>query len=457
MSTPEALPVHPAQEIAAVQDRLADDGVDIVIGSMCNSAGIALAKSVPLQRLNSFHAAGLGASPTWNVFCIDGAIAFTDAIGVVGDLRLRLDTDALHVLDGGVAWAPVEIFTQDGSPSPTCPRGLLRRVQSRLEAAGIQALVGHELEFTLTAGDGAPFSHAHWTPYGFGPLLDHESFIHDLLAAAETAGLGIEQLHAEYARGQFEFSLPPANPLDAADAVMLARLLVSRVARRHGLLASFSPFPFVGGGGNGAHLHFSFARDGSPLFSGGDGPNGINPDGGAAIGGVIEALPHIQAVLTGSLLSGSRLQPGYWSGAFACWGLENREAAVRFLAAGDANPRGANVEVKSIDPSANPYISSAAILGAALRGIEHGSVLPPEVHVNPVVLTDAEAAASGVTRLASDQVEIVATFAASPLAAELLGGDIVDNILAVRRHEIDAYGTSTAEESTEAFRFAWSV
>ncbi|TAM66088.1 MAG: glutamine synthetase [Microbacteriaceae bacterium] len=457
MSTAEALPVHSTEEIAELRDQLAGEGVELVVGSICNSAGIALAKSVPLDRLGTFHAAGLGASPTWNVFCIDGIIAFTDSVGVVGDLRLRLDTDALRVLDGGTAWAPVEIFDQDGDPSPTCSRGLLRKVQSRLQVAGIQARVGHELEFTLTGADGAPFSRAHWTPYGFGPLLDHEAYVHDLLAAAEAAGLGIEQLHAEYARGQFEFSLPPASPLDAADAVMLARLLVSRVARRHGLLASFSPFPFVGGGGNGAHLHFSFTRGGNPLFSGGDGPHGITADGGAAIGGVIEALPHIEAVLTGSVLSGSRLQPGYWSGAFACWGMENREAAVRFLSAGDANPRGANVEVKSIDPSANPYLSSAAVLGAALRGITRGTPLPAEIDVNPLVLTDEQKAAAGVNLLASDQSEIIAAFAESQLAVELLGADIVDNVIAVRRHEIDAYGSSSAEELTEAFRFAWSI
>jgi len=457
MPNPAQLAVLPQDVIADRQTWLSDSGVDMVVGTVCNAAGIVLAKSVPVARLAGFHAAGLGASPTWNVFCIDGAIAFTDRAGVIGDMRLRLDLDCIRALDGGLAWAPAEFFAQDGHPSATCSRGLLRGVQASLDAAGIDALVGHELEFTLTAEDGSPFTRTNWTPYGLGPLLDHEGFAHELITQSERAGLALEQLHAEYATGQYEFSLPPASPLEAADAVILARVLVSRVARAHGLRASFSPFPFAGGGGNGAHLHFSFARHGTALFAGGDGPHGITVEGGSAIGGVVAALPDIQAVLTGSVLSGSRLQPGYWSGAFTCWGLENREAAVRFLESGDSNPHGANVEVKSIDPSANPYLATAAVLGAALRGIETNEPLPPEVTVNPAGLSSDEKAAHGVNQLPSDQRAILDAFESSALSADLLGADIVENISAVRRHEIDAYSESSVEELTEMFRFAWSV
>ena len=94
-------------------------------------------------------------------------------------------------------------------------------------------------------------------------------------------------------------------------------------------------------------------------------------------------LPDAQGVLCGSILSGLRMQPGIWSGAYVCWGTENREAAVRFLIGGPSNPHGANVEVKVIDPSANPYFATAAILGLALDGIERKLPLPPETTVDP--------------------------------------------------------------------------
>src|SRR5690606_4458129 len=109
-----------------------------------------------------------------------------------------------------------------------------------------------------------------WNAYGLGALLDVERFVLDLLAAADRAGLPVEQIHAEYGDGQLEFSIGPSDPLTAADHVVLARLIACRVARRHDVAVSFSPLPFAGGSGNGAHQHLSVSRAGAPLFSGGD-------------------------------------------------------------------------------------------------------------------------------------------------------------------------------------------
>ncbi|MDH2444490.1 glutamine synthetase family protein [Amnibacterium sp. CER49] len=453
MSTPRVLPAPDPVALTAAAEALTERGVRLIGGSFVNSAGIVLGKTVSPARLGAFASSGLGVSPTWNVFCIDGGIAFTPDLGVVGDLRLRLDLDALTELDGGLAWAPTELFDQAGEPLPIDPRGTLRRVQADVEAAGLDVLVGHELEFVVTAGDGEAWPRRGWTPYGFGPVLDHEAFLADLVGEATAAGLGLEQLHAEYVPGQFEFSLPPLSPLAAADAAVLSRLLVSRIARRHGLLASFSPFPFAGGGGNGAHLHFSFSRDGAPLFSGGDGPYGITTEGGAAIGGLVEALPGIHAVLSGSILSGARLRPGFWSGAFACWGRENREAAIRFLEATPGNPHGANIEVKPIDPSANPYLASAAVLGAALQGVRAGTALPAEVPVNPVDVADER----GIVRMPSELAPALDALEASASAALVLGEPVVAAVLAVRRWELDHHGDVPAEELPARFRFAWSI
>ena len=168
------------------------------------------------------------------------------------------------------------------------------------------------------------------------------------------------------------------------------RIIIGRVARRHGLRVSLSPVPFAGSVGSGSHQHFSMTRGEVPLFSGGSGTGGDDAGGGVRGSRSAGGLPEAQGILCGSMLSGLRMQPGHWAGAYVCWGTENREAAVRFLVGGPSNPYGANVEVKVIDPSANPYLATAAMLGLALDGIERKLPLPPEVTVDPASLTDAE-------------------------------------------------------------------
>ncbi len=457
MVTESILPEFSDSRISEVADRLSQAGVGMIAGTLANAAGIYLAKTVPKDRLATFASSGLGAPPVWNIFCIDGGIAFTPDLGVVGDMRLRLDLDALRILDDGLAWAPTEIFDQNGAPLAIDPRGRLRRIQRDIEDAGLEALVGHELEFTLTAADGTPFPHVSWTPYGLGPVLDHESFLTDLLSAAAAAGIPLEQLHAKFFASTIEFSLPPTTPLQAADGVVLARLITGRVARKHGLRASFSPFPISGGGGNAAHAHYSFSRRGKPLFSGGDGPYGMTAEGASSMAGVIAALPGIQGILGGSILSGVRLRPRLFSGAYACWGRENRGAAVRFLEATRGNPHGANVEVKIVDPSSNPYLTTAVILGAALEGIRSSTPLPAEVTTSPADQTVEQQLASATVILPSALGEVLAALAASELAADILGPEIIRCVLAVRRWELDHYGSSDADQLPEKFRFAWSI
>ena len=448
-----------ADESAAgrAQRELEQAGVHTVMGTMVNASGITLAKCVPLARLEAFQQSGMGAAPVWHVFTIDGGIAFTDTITPVGDMRLRIDAAGLRVLPGRRAWAPASLFEQDGSPSPVCARGLLTSIEGNLAAAGYQAQVGHELEFFLTAPDGSALEDTPWVPYGATGLLDRSAFVDELLQAMNRAGIPAEQIHPEYGRNQFEFSLPPAPPVEAADSAVLAKVIVGIVARGHGMQASFSPAPFPGTVGNGAHQHFSLHRNGQPLFSAGTGPHGITEEGGAAIGGIIAGLPVIQGFLTGSILSGSRLAPGTWSGAYLCWGLENREASVRFLKEGRSNPHGANVEVKIIDPSANAYLASAAILALALDGIRSGRQLPAEIPGDPGRLSADERHRANVRLLPDSPAAIIDALDTSGVARGLLGDAIVDATVAVRRYEQRTFADLAPADLAERFRLAWSV
>jgi glutamine synthetase len=438
--------------------QLAADGVLALVGTVVNPAGLIHAKTVPLARSGAFVQPGLGASPVWHVFAIDQLGVVTgDDIGVVGDLRVRIDPDAVRVLGNGLAWAPGNFFHQDGSPDPLCSRGVLRRVQQRLTAAGFEALVGHEIEFVLVGPDGARLTSTMWAQYGLAGVLEHEGFVRDVIEAAAASGIVLEQLHPEYGVNQFEISLAPLAPVAAADQLVAMRIVIGRVARKYGVRASLSPVPFAGSVGSGAHQHLSLTTDGAPIFSGGAGPRGMTPAGASAIAGLLAGLPAAQGVLSGSILSGLRMRPGLWSGAHVCWGTENREAAMRFVAGGEANPHGANVEVKAVDPSANPYFATAAILGLALDGIERDLSLPPEVTVNPSLLSAAEREAVGVTALPSDQNEVIDALAGSKLVRGILGSSAVDAIVAVRRYEHDTYADLTDDELAARFRMSWSV
>jgi len=430
----------------------------ILIGTIVNPAGLTLAKVVSAGATAAFADPGLGASPTWHGFAIDRTgIAFTDAISVVGDQRLRIDRHAIRLIDEGLAWAPASFFDQDGNPVAACARGSLARVESRLQEEGLRALVGHEIEFVLVGPEGQQLPGQLWAQYGLAGVLEHEGFVRDVMAAMLAAGVAVEQFHPEYGVNQFEMSLAPASPVAAADQLVLARLLIGRVARTHGLRVSLSPVPFAGGAGSGAHQHFSLHRGDVPIFSGGQGPHGLTSEGAAAIGGLVAGLQQALLVFSGSLVSGLRMRPGNWAGAYACWGTENREAAVRFMAATRGNPHGANVEIKVCDPSANPYLASAAILGLALGGIEHGAALPAEITVDPDALTAGQRAEAGVVQLSSRQSDSIAALEGSTLLRAILGDAAVDALLAVRRYEQRNYCDLTPAELTDRFRMAWSM
>ncbi|MDG4666826.1 glutamine synthetase family protein [Mycobacterium sp. 236(2023)] len=443
---------------AAAIAQLEADGVATLIGTVVNPAGLIHAKTVPLRRMGAFAEPGLGASPVWHVFTVDQAgIVFSESTGVVGDQRIRIDLGALRILGDGLAWAPGSFFHQDGTADPYCTRGTLQRVQDTLTAAGIDALVGHEIEFVLVGPDGAQLPAHLWAQYGLAGVLEHEGFVRDVTAAATASGVVIEQFHPEYGKNQFEISLAPQPPMAAADQLTLMRIIIGRVARKYDMRVSLSPVPFAGSVGSGAHQHFSFTRDGVPLFSGGDGPGGMTAEGASAVAGVLAGLGDAQGVFGGSILSGLRMQPGSWAGAYACWGTENREAAVRYLTGGEANPYGANVEVKIIDPSANTYLASAAILGLALDGIERQLTLPAEVPVDPSSLTEEARAEAGITVLPTDQTAILDRLDSSATMRGILGDAVVDAVVAVRRYEHENFADLTPEELAAKFRLAWSV
>lgn len=177
-------------------------------------------------------------------------------------------------------------------------------------------------------------------------------------------------------------------------------------------------------------------------------------EGEQSVAGVLAHLPGMMAVLAGTVVSSQRMQPGHWAGAFACWGVENREAAVRVLQGRRGNPHGANVEVKCVDAGANTYLATALVLGAVADGLRAETSLPAETTVDPGTLGAAALERMGVVPLPAEPEERIRAFAESDLARTVLGERLHEAVQAVRRRELPLCERSDIHAAT---RFAWSA
>lgn len=427
----------------AAADLAARDVTGVAV-TWVDTAGVTRVKAVPLTRLAHAAAWGIGMSPVFDAFLLDDSIVTGRyAGGPVGDLRLHPDLTRLALLSAlpGWAWAPADRYDQEGEPHPLDARGLARRETSRLATDGLSVQAAFEVEWAASVGDGDDFTPACAGPaYGMTRLTERSAYLRDVLDALAAAGVAVEQIHPEYAAGQYEVSVAPGDPVAAADTFVLVRETIRAVSQNHGLRASFSPKVLAGGVGNGAHIHLSLWRDGTNLMAGGPGRFGLTPYGEGFAAGVLSHLPALLAIGAPSVASYLRLVPSHWAGAFACWGLENREAALRFVtgAAGD-RAQAANLEVKCFDAAANPYLVMASLLAAGRTGLAAGLTLPEPIDVDPASL-------DGVTPLPSSLGAAVEAFEADAELREALGEGLIDTVAVVRRGEIALFDGASPEE-----------
>jgi glutamine synthetase len=195
-------------------------------------------------------------------------------------------------------------------------------------------------------------------------------------------------------------------------------------------------------------------RDDTNLFAGGDGPFGMTAAASSFAAGILDRLPALLAIGAPSVISYLRLVPQHWAGAFAVWGLENREAALR-LVTGPVGSRSwaANLEVKCFDQTANPYLVIAALIFAGLAGIADEARLPEPVDVDPALLAEEERERRGIRQLPTSLVSSTDAFEADPVLTADFGPERVAAIVAVRRGEIAHFADATPEEITDQLRW----
>ncbi len=194
---------------------LVADGVRAVAITWVDNAGITRVKSVPVHRLESAATWGVGMSPVFDVFVVDDSITASPFIGgPVGDLRMIPDLDRLTVLHAmpGWAWAPVDRWTQDDTPHPACQRSFSRAMTARAAQAGLDLLMAFEVEWFVGRDEGDGLEPGCRGPaYGMTRLVELSGYCGALLEALSAQGIPVEQLHPEYAPGQFELCWPAAT------------------------------------------------------------------------------------------------------------------------------------------------------------------------------------------------------------------------------------------------------
>jgi glutamine synthetase len=420
---------------AGLARELAEAGVAGLTIVWADNNGIPRSRTVPVQAVEATARRGVGATPLLAVFDTHDAItyAYEGLSTPSGDVRHIPVLDRAVPLAGqpSLAWAPSRVVDADGVPWALDPRGALEAQLGAAVEAGLEVTAGFEIEFFAGLDEDEPVPAHRGPAYSPHALLQVDELVTDLLRDLDSNGLTIGQVHAEYGLAQVELSLVATDPMNAADDQMLARQTIHAAARSNGLRASFAPLITSAGVGQGWHLHTSVARDGRNLLGGG--PSG---EGASWIAGLLRELPAITAVTTPSVPSQMRLRPGYFAGAYAFWGVENREAALRYVPGGQlVGADAANIELKACDASANPYLALAAVIASGLAGIADGLPLRDPIDEDPGGWTDEARAAADVGSLPTDLAAQEAALLAPGPVAGALGPERIGAFLAARRSD----------------------
>ncbi|KRO18561.1 type I glutamate--ammonia ligase [Lacticaseibacillus saniviri] len=304
---------------------------------------------------------------------------------------------------GKVARLICSIHRPDGSPFAGDPRNNLIRVLDKMKKAGYSAFnIGPEPEFflfklddaghpTLTLNDKGSY-------FDFAPLDLGENCRRDIVLELEKMGFEVEASHHEVAPGQHEIDFKYADALKAADQIQTFKLVVKTVARKHGLYATFMPKPLHGINGSGMHINMSLFNEAGNVFYDENGDEQLSETAMHFLGGLLEHARGLTAINNPTVNSYKRLVPGFEAPVYVAWSGKNRSPLIRVPQSRGLSTR---LELRSVDPAANPYLAIAAILEAGLNGIENQVAPEDAVDRNIYRMQDDERKANHIQDLPS--------------------------------------------------------
>ena len=339
------------------------------------------------------------------------------------------------------------VHKTNGEPFEGDPRNNLKRVLKEMKEMGFTDFdIGFEAEFHLfkLGEDG------NWTT----EVPDHASYFdmtsddagarcrRDIVETLESIGFEVEAAHHELGDGQQEIDFRFDDALTTADRVQTFKMVVREVARKHGLYATFMAKPIEGQAGNGMHTNMSLFKDGKNVFYDKDGEFHLSDTALYFLNGILEHARAITAIGNPTVNSYKRLIPGFEAPVYISWASKNRSPLVRIPDAEEINTR---LEMRSADPTANPYLLLAACLTAGLNGIKEAKKPMAPITSNVFEMSEEERAKRGIKPLPSTLHNAVKAFKADPLIQEALGEHLTQSFIDSKNLEWSKYTQSVSD------------
>ena len=354
---------------------------------------------------------------------------------------------------GKVARLICDIYNPDGTPFAGDPRGNLKRALKHMQEMGFTAFnLGPEPEFflfkldedgkvTKTLNDKGGY-------FDFAPTDLGENCRRDIVLELESLGFEVEASHHEVAPGQHEIDFKYADVIEASDNIQTFKLVVKTIARKHGLHATFMPKPLFGINGSGMHCNMSLFKDNQNVFFDPEGPLQLSQTAYHFLGGLIEHARAYTAVCNPTVNSYKRLVPGYEAPVYVAWSGRNRSPLIRVPESRGLSTR---LELRSVDPAANPYLAMAVLLEAGLDGITRELTPPPAVDRNIYIMNEEERAEASIKDLPSTLHNAIKELRVDPVMVNALGQHIFSNFVEAKRMEWASFRQTVSEWEREQY------
>lgn len=345
---------------------------------------------------------------------------------------------------GKVARLICDINRPDGSPFEGDPRNNLKRVLKEMEELGFTSFnLGPEPEFFLFKLDekGEPTLELndHGGYFDLAPMDLGENCRRDIVLELEEMGFEIEASHHEVAPGQHEIDFKYANAVEACDNIQTFKLVVKTIARKHGLHATFMPKPLFGVNGSGMHFNLSLFNGKENAFFDENADMQLSETAMQFMAGVLKHVQGFTAITNPTVNSYKRLVPGYEAPVYVAWSGQNRSPLIRIPSSRGLSTR---IEVRSVDPAANPYLAMAVILQAGLDGIKNKLTPPPAVDRNIYNMNEKEREEVGIANLPGTLQSALKELSKNETVIQGLGEHIYHNFVEAKEIEWDMFRTT---------------
>lgn len=429
---------------AGVLDRAAAEGVEFVDLQFIDILGTVKSVTIAVEDLPGVLAHGMW----FDGSSVEGITRLAER-----DMLLVPDLPTFAVIpwtraSGTTARFLCGVHRPDGEPFLGDPRAVLSRQVARARALGYEYYIAPEVEFFLLrrAGDAVLPPEGDSRGYFDSAGGDAASVQREAVRTLRQMGVRTEAYHHEVSPGQHEVDLPSDTALRAADNLISLRSAMKAVAARRGLLATFMPKPLSGMNGSGMHIHqrLDFVDGGRSAFCDNDDPYGLSETARAFMAGQLAHARGMSAVLSPLVNSYRRFIPGHEAPVFLMWARVNHEALVRIPADAERHGMG-QVELRSPDPSANPYLACAVMLAAGLDGIERNLPLPEPVEESLYSVSDEELRSRNVGMLPLTLGEAIIELERDAVIRDALGDHVYERYVAALRQQWQDYRTFVSQ------------